>query len=69
MLVAYSGGLHHIQAPGEWPRPFKTAKIRGEVLEIADYLREVGAGAGNADELKALVKSDLERRRDVNRPV
>jgi 1-acyl-sn-glycerol-3-phosphate acyltransferase len=65
MLVAISGGLHHIQSPGEWPRPFKTARVRAEILEIGAYLSEVG-GAENPD-LKALVKADLERRRDANK--
>jgi hypothetical protein len=69
MLVAYSGGLHHIQAPGEWPRPFRTARIRGEILEISAYLAQVGGAAAGPDDLKALVKADLERRRDLYKPV
>jgi hypothetical protein len=69
MLVAYSGGLHHIQAPGEWPRPFRTARIRAEILEISAYLGEVGASSSSPDDLKAIVKADLERRRDLYRPV
>lgn len=64
MLVAISGGLHHIQAPGEWPRPFRAARIRGEILEISDYLREVGA----VGDLKETVKADMERRRDLYKP-
>lgn len=38
MLVAYSGGLHHIQIPGQKiPKLFKTIKINFELLEIRDY--------------------------------
>lgn len=68
MLVAISGGLHHIQAPGEWPRPFHTARIRGEILEIRSYLESLGEGSVSHEEMKARVKADLERRRDENRP-
>jgi hypothetical protein len=69
MLLAYSGGLHHVQAPGEGlPKPFKTLKIRLEALDIATYLASfteldgVGAAASSASR-KAIVK-DLEARRD-----
>lgn len=38
MLIAYSGGLHHVQHPGEkLPRLFKKIKLNVEVLEISDY--------------------------------
>jgi hypothetical protein len=31
MLLAYSGGLHHVQAPGEHvPRPFRTLYLNLE---------------------------------------
>jgi len=44
MLIAYSGGLHHIQAPGEHvPRIFTTAKMNLEMIEMADYIEEVKA--------------------------
>lgn len=68
MLIAYSGGLHHVQAPGELlPRVFKTVRINLEVVEIADYRREV-LGERDPAEWKALVKADMERRRDLNCP-
>ena len=38
MLVAYSGGLHHIQIPGQKiPRLFKTMKLNFDILDISDY--------------------------------
>ncbi|MEO6324138.1 MAG: hypothetical protein ABIT01_14240 [Thermoanaerobaculia bacterium] len=68
MLLAYSGGLHHVQVPGKWPRPWKTVRVRAEVLEIEAYRHEVLA-AGTPEEFKRAVKSDLERRRDLHRPI
>lgn len=63
MLIAYSGGLHHVQVPGHVPNVFKTVKLRVEVLEIADYIRERMA-EGGPDGFKKSVIRDLERRRD-----
>lgn len=38
MLIAYSGGLHHVQHPGElFPRLFKKIKLNLEVLDIVEY--------------------------------
>jgi hypothetical protein len=38
MLVCYSGGLHHVQAPGEhFPSLFKTIKMNLELIDIAEY--------------------------------
>lgn len=69
LLIAYSGGLHHVQAPGEaLPRLFKTIRLRLEVLDIAAYLREMGFASDISDEAMAAFKKnvirDLEARRD-----
>ena len=38
MLIIYSGGMHHIQAPGEkWPKLFQTIHTRLESTDIAEY--------------------------------
>lgn len=38
VLIAYSGGLHHVQHPGEhFPRLFKTIKLNLEALDIPEY--------------------------------
>ena len=38
MLIAYSGGLHHVQVPGQkLPRIFKTLKLNLEVIDIPKY--------------------------------
>lgn len=64
LMVAYSGGLHHVQVPGQLvPRLFQTLRMRLEVLDIADY-RAAMAG-DDPDDLKRNVKQDLERRRDL----
>jgi hypothetical protein len=67
MLIAYSGGLHHVQIPGQWPRPFKTCALRVENLEIADYIAEMIARGGEADFKKTVMK-DLDARRDQFAP-
>ena len=67
MLIAYSGGLHHVQIPGQWPRPFKTVALRVENLEIADYIAEMIARGGEA-EFKKTVMKDLDARRDQFAP-
>lgn len=65
MLLAYSGGLHHVQAPGErWPRPFRRLWLNLEVVEIADYRAARQREATGATAFKRAVIADLERRRD-----
>jgi 1-acyl-sn-glycerol-3-phosphate acyltransferase len=64
MLAVYSGGLHHIQVPGELlPTPFKTIRCRMEMVNIAKYKKEL---AENYPELsfRGAVIADLTRRRD-----
>jgi hypothetical protein len=69
MLLAYSGGLHHIQAPGErFPRLFKTIRLRLEVLDMAEY-RAARLAEGDAKGFRRAVARDLERRRDLYCPV
>jgi 1-acyl-sn-glycerol-3-phosphate acyltransferase len=74
MLLAYSGGLHHVQAPGEhFPRLFRRIRLALEVVEIGAYRAERLAEAGGEVGFKRAVVADLERRRDrycpVDRPV
>jgi len=67
MLIAYSGGLHHVQHPGGFPRIFKTVRLRLEILEIADYIEEM-MRSGGADQFKKNVMRDMDRRRDFYCP-
>jgi hypothetical protein len=68
MIIAYSGGLHHVQIPGRHTVGiFKNVKMRIENIDIADYIAEQMA-KGGADAFKRNVREDLERRRDANVP-
>jgi hypothetical protein len=68
MLLAYSGGLHHVQAPGErFPRLWKTIRMRLELVDIASYRAALLAEAGAAGFKRAVI-ADLERRRDLYCP-
>jgi 1-acyl-sn-glycerol-3-phosphate acyltransferase len=59
MLIAYSGGLHHVQAPGEkLPRIFKTIDVAFEQLNIADYKKQL-----NGSDFRSAVIADLEERK------
>jgi hypothetical protein len=67
MLIAYSGGLHHVQFPGRVPRIFKTVRLRLEIVDIAAYVDEMMRNGG-ADQFKKNVMRDLDRRRDFYCP-
>ncbi|HEV7504551.1 MAG TPA: hypothetical protein VGS07_06555 [Thermoanaerobaculia bacterium] len=65
MFLAYSGGLHHVQHPGQFlPRLFKTIRVRLEAVNIETYCRSLKEPPGS-EELKRAVRADLERRRDL----
>jgi hypothetical protein len=69
MLLVYSGGLHHIQAPGELvPRPLRQIRARIELVDIASYTAGLG-GAQDSESFRAAVIEDLTRRRDTLCPV
>jgi hypothetical protein len=62
MLILYSGGLHHVQAPGEgFPHLFRLVRARFEEVPIPSYKEALGFGA---PEFRKAVMADLERRRD-----
>lgn len=68
MLLAYSGGLHHVQVPGErLPRLWKTIHMRLQLVDIAAYRADLLAAAGPAGFKRAVI-ADLERRRDLHCP-
>jgi 1-acyl-sn-glycerol-3-phosphate acyltransferase len=69
MLIAYSGGLHHVQAPGErFPRPFRRIRMNFELVEIAAYREAILREARGPMGFKRAVVDDLERRRDLHTP-
>ncbi len=67
MLLAYSGGLHHVQIPGEsnFPRLFKTIKMNYELVRIEDFIRICES---KGDGFKQAVTSELEERMKKNIP-
>lgn len=68
VVMAYSGGLHHIQAPGEgWPKLFKTIKMNIDVFEIEDYKRLFEAEAGSQS-WKKEVLDDLQHKLETRPP-
>ncbi|MGZ5443458.1 MAG: 1-acyl-sn-glycerol-3-phosphate acyltransferase [Thermoanaerobaculia bacterium] len=67
MLIAYSGGLHHVQVPGKFPRIFKTVRLRVENLDIAEYIADINRRGGE-EEFKKNVMKDLDWRRDRYAP-
>ena len=65
MLLAYSGGLHHVQVPGQLvPRLFRTIQLRLELVDIGTYCRSLREEPGS-EEFKRAAKADLQRRRDL----
>lgn len=69
MLLAYSGGLHHVQIPGQTlPRLFRTLRMRFESLDIDAYRRQILSASGEAG-FRAGVVRDLERRRNRHCPI
>lgn len=70
MLLVYSGGLHHVHAPGDrFPRPFRTVRMCLEVLSIAEYrtARQDEGGAELSDFKHAVIR-DFTQRRDRHCP-
>lgn len=68
ILVGYSGGLHHVQAPGEgFPRLFKKLHMNVEILDIANYKAGFFPTVGS-DEWKKLVLEDLQHRLETKIP-
>lgn len=61
MLIAYSGGLHHVQFPGQtFPRLFKTLKMNIEFFEIKKYKERFERKGLSASGLKKAIINDLQ---------
>lgn len=67
MIVAYSGGLHHIFKPGaSFPKFFRVINLKVESLDIADYIAERKKEGWS---FSSAVVRDLTRRRDLYTPI
>ena len=70
MLLAYSGGLHHVQIPGQrLPRLFRTIRMNLERVDIESYRSALNEAVAQGLSFKQAVIQDLERRRDENCPI
>ena len=66
ILFIYSGGLHHIQAPGDtFPKLFKTIKAHMEVQDIREYKQQFDH---DLPEFKKQVTDDMQQRLQTNTP-
>jgi hypothetical protein len=68
MIIAYSGGLHHVQAPGERAHLFQTVRMNLQIVSIAPYLSALREGR-TPEEFRRAVCQDLEARRAANCPI
>jgi hypothetical protein len=70
MVIAYSGGLHHVQVPGEgFPKLFKTIKMNLEAFEIPDYKAMFNSAVEGSDEWRKAMLADLQLRLETKCPV
>lgn len=68
MAIAYSGGLHHVQIPGEgWPRVFKTLKLNIETFEIEKYKAMFQDTIGS-EAWRRAVLDDMQKRLETKVP-
>lgn len=66
MLIVYSGGLHHIQVPGQKRfKVFKTLKMNAEILDIKSYKSSFPE---EGIQWKRAVVQDMQRRLKTNTP-
>lgn len=66
MLIAYSGGLHHIQHPGQhFPKLFKDIYLNLEILDIPEYKK---AFSTDFMTFKNQLVRDLEEKLAKNKP-
>jgi hypothetical protein len=67
MILAYSGGLHHVFPPGAiLPRLFRPMVLRIESIDIEEYIDE---RASEPPSFTDAVVRDLTRRRDLYTPI
>ena len=71
MVLCLSGGLHHVQAPGQFfPRIFKKIEMNLSLINIKDYKAQFPE---STREMKMAIVADLQKRLEndcpkMNRP-
>ena len=65
LLIVYSGGLHHIQRPGEHllPHLFRPIRMGLEMIDIAEYKNQIFSTEDSTKAFKIHVVNDLQRRK------
>jgi hypothetical protein len=67
MILGYSGGLHHVQIPGQTiPGIFKTIRMNYESIKIEDFISI--CESRSEDSFKNAVIAELEERMKKNIP-
>jgi hypothetical protein len=67
MVIVYSGGLHHIQKPGQGlPKLFKRIRLQCEKINISKYIARMKLNSESS--FSRSVKHDLENRMKRNVP-
>jgi len=62
-LFVYSGGLHHIQSPGQiLPKIFKQVKVNLELINIEQYKQLIKAKSSTLKEFRRNLVEDLEQK-------
>ena len=65
LLLIYSGGLHHVFAPGDkYPKIFKKLHVAIEEVDIESYCKDFMNKNGVLDKIR--VCQDLDRRRELH---
>ena len=63
ILFVYSGGLHHIQTPGQvFPKLFKKIKLSLELVELSDYKNMMAPELNENKRFRKNVINDLNNR-------
>ena len=66
MVLCLSGGLHHVQKPGQrFPRLFKTIRMNFAYLDLVEYRKKF---TGSPREQKLLITRDLQRYLETSCP-
>jgi hypothetical protein len=67
MVLCLSGGLHHIQKPGQRvPKVFKTIRMNFVYLDLVEYRKKF---AGSPREQKLMITKDLQKYLETSCPV